>query len=47
MEAAAAQENGEEPSDEPFLKPVTREKREKVALDESASPTAGRRFSRT
>ena len=29
---------------EPYLKPV---KREKVALDEEASPTAGRRFSRT
>ncbi|MDP9189488.1 MAG: flavodoxin-dependent (E)-4-hydroxy-3-methylbut-2-enyl-diphosphate synthase, partial [Actinomycetota bacterium] len=46
MEAAAAREenggNGAEP--EPFLKPV---KRDKVALDEDASPTAGRRFSRT
>ena len=33
--------NGAEP--EPFLQPV---KREKAALDEDASPTAGRRFSR-
>ena len=37
------QANGDEPSSEPFLKPV---KREKVALDEDASPTAGRRFTR-
>ncbi|CAN5435507.1 flavodoxin-dependent (E)-4-hydroxy-3-methylbut-2-enyl-diphosphate synthase [soil metagenome] len=43
MEAEAAKENGEEPSSEPFLKPV----KAKVSLDESASPTAGRRFSRT
>ena len=41
MEAAAAKENGETP--EPFLKPVQR----RVELDEDASPTAGRRFSRT
>jgi (E)-4-hydroxy-3-methylbut-2-enyl-diphosphate synthase len=40
MEAAAAEENGETP--EPFLKPVKR----RVELDEDASPTAGRRFSR-
>jgi (E)-4-hydroxy-3-methylbut-2-enyl-diphosphate synthase len=40
MEAEAAKENGQEP--EPVLKPV-----ERVALDEDASPTAGRRFSRT
>ncbi len=38
MEAAAAKENGEEPSDEPFLKPVTREK---VALDEDAFADRG------
>ncbi|MGZ5357100.1 MAG: flavodoxin-dependent (E)-4-hydroxy-3-methylbut-2-enyl-diphosphate synthase [Solirubrobacterales bacterium] len=53
MEAAAADSdeadltapagNGDEPDGEPYLKPVKR----KVALDEEASPTAGRRFTRT
>ncbi|MGZ5413068.1 MAG: (E)-4-hydroxy-3-methylbut-2-enyl-diphosphate synthase, partial [Solirubrobacterales bacterium] len=53
MEAAAADSdeadltapagNGDEPDGEPYLKPV----KKKVALDEEASPTAGRRFTRT
>ena len=43
MEAAAAKEKGADVTAEPFLKPV---KGKKVELDESASPTAGRRFTR-
>jgi (E)-4-hydroxy-3-methylbut-2-enyl-diphosphate synthase len=43
MEKAAAEEEGKDPITEPFLKPV---KGKRVELDESASPTAGRRFTR-
>jgi (E)-4-hydroxy-3-methylbut-2-enyl-diphosphate synthase len=44
MEKAAAQEAGKDvTAEEPFLKPV---KGRKPALDEDASPTAGRRFTR-
>jgi (E)-4-hydroxy-3-methylbut-2-enyl-diphosphate synthase len=43
MEAQAAKENGQDVSGEPFLKPV---KRQRVALDEEASPVSGRRFTR-
>jgi (E)-4-hydroxy-3-methylbut-2-enyl-diphosphate synthase len=43
MEAAAAQAEGKDVTAEPFLKPV---KGRKVALDEEASPTASRRFTR-
>jgi (E)-4-hydroxy-3-methylbut-2-enyl-diphosphate synthase len=41
MEAAAAKEKGTDVTAEPFLKPVTR-----PAVDEEASPVAGRRFTR-
>jgi (E)-4-hydroxy-3-methylbut-2-enyl-diphosphate synthase len=41
MEAAKAREEGSDITAEPFLKPVKR-----PALDEQASPTAGRRFTR-
>jgi (E)-4-hydroxy-3-methylbut-2-enyl-diphosphate synthase len=43
MEKAAAEEAGKDVTAEPFLKPV---KGRRVELDEDASPTAGRRFSR-
>jgi (E)-4-hydroxy-3-methylbut-2-enyl-diphosphate synthase len=43
MEKAAAEEAGKDVTAEPFLKPV---KGKRVELDESASPTAGRRFTR-
>jgi (E)-4-hydroxy-3-methylbut-2-enyl-diphosphate synthase len=43
MEAAAAKEAGEDVTAEPFLKPV---KGRKVELDEEASPTVSRRFTR-
>jgi (E)-4-hydroxy-3-methylbut-2-enyl-diphosphate synthase len=43
MEAAAAREAGKDVTDEPFLKPV---RDGRIELDESASPTAGRRFTR-
>jgi (E)-4-hydroxy-3-methylbut-2-enyl-diphosphate synthase len=43
MERAAAQEAGSDVTSEPFLKPV---KGKSVELDEAASPTAGRRFTR-
>lgn len=42
MEAAAAEQEGRDVTAEPFLKPVAR----RPALDEDASPTAGRRFTR-
>jgi (E)-4-hydroxy-3-methylbut-2-enyl-diphosphate synthase len=42
MEAAKAREEGNDVTAEPFLKPVRRG----PALDEEASPTAGRRFTR-
>ncbi|MGH2966349.1 MAG: flavodoxin-dependent (E)-4-hydroxy-3-methylbut-2-enyl-diphosphate synthase [Solirubrobacterales bacterium] len=42
MEAAAAKEKGQDVTAEPFLKPVTG-----PAIDEEASPVAGRRFTRT
>ena len=41
MEAAAAQENGEEPSDEPFLKPVTRARRSRSTSRHRRPPAAG------
>jgi (E)-4-hydroxy-3-methylbut-2-enyl-diphosphate synthase len=41
MEAAKAREEGNDVTAEPFLKPVKRR-----AVDEEASPTAGRRFTR-
>jgi (E)-4-hydroxy-3-methylbut-2-enyl-diphosphate synthase len=41
MEAAAAREKGKDVTAEPFLKPV------RPAVDEEASPVAGRRFTRT
>jgi (E)-4-hydroxy-3-methylbut-2-enyl-diphosphate synthase len=41
MEAEKAREEGNDVTAEPFLKPVKR-----AALDEEASPTAGRRFTR-
>jgi (E)-4-hydroxy-3-methylbut-2-enyl-diphosphate synthase len=43
MEAEKAREEGSDVTAEPFLKPV---KGKKVELDEEASPTAGRRFTR-
>ena len=43
MEAEKAREEGNDVTAEPFLKPV---KGKKVELDEEASPTAGRRFTR-
>jgi (E)-4-hydroxy-3-methylbut-2-enyl-diphosphate synthase len=43
MEKAAAEEAGKDVTAEPFLKPV---KGRRVELDEDASPTAGRRFTR-
>jgi (E)-4-hydroxy-3-methylbut-2-enyl-diphosphate synthase len=43
MEAEAAEAAGEDVTAEPFLKPV---KGKKVELDEAASPTASRRFTR-
>ncbi|MGH2953672.1 MAG: flavodoxin-dependent (E)-4-hydroxy-3-methylbut-2-enyl-diphosphate synthase [Solirubrobacterales bacterium] len=43
MEAAKAREEGNDVTAEPFLKPV---RRERPTLDEDASPTAGRRFTR-
>jgi (E)-4-hydroxy-3-methylbut-2-enyl-diphosphate synthase len=43
MEAAKAREEGSDVTAEPFLKPV---KRQPASLDEEASPTAGRRFTR-
>ena len=43
MEAEKAREEGNDVTAEPFLKPV---KGAKVELDEEASPTAGRRFTR-
>src|SRR5881392_4177592 len=43
MEAEAAKESGKDVTREPFLQPV---KRERVALDEDASPVSGRRFTR-
>ncbi len=43
MEAEKAREEGNDVTAEPFLKPV---KGKKVELDEAASPTAGRRFTR-
>jgi (E)-4-hydroxy-3-methylbut-2-enyl-diphosphate synthase len=43
MEAEKAREAGNDVTAEPFLKPV---KGRKVELDEDASPTAGRRFTR-
>jgi (E)-4-hydroxy-3-methylbut-2-enyl-diphosphate synthase len=43
MEKAAAEEEGKDPIAEPFLKPV---KGKRVELDEAASPTASRRFTR-
>ncbi len=43
MEKAAAEEAGEDVTAEPFLKPV---KGKKIELDEAASPTASRRFTR-
>ena len=43
MEAEKAREEGNDVTAEPFLKPV---KGTKVVLDEDASPTAGRRFTR-
>ncbi len=43
MEAAAAQAEGKDVTAEPFLKPV---KGRRVELDEDASPTASRRFTR-
>jgi hypothetical protein len=43
MEKAAAEEEGQDVTAEPFLKPV---KGKPFELDESASPTAGRRFTR-
>ncbi len=51
LEAEAAAHNeditapGEGPEAEPYLKPVKAGRR--VELDEDASPTAGRRFTRT
>ena len=42
MEAEKAREEGNDVTAEPFLKPVRR----RPALDEEASPTAGRRFTR-
>ena len=41
MEAEKAREEGNDVTAEPFLKPVKRQR-----LDEEASPTAGRRFTR-
>ena len=54
MEAEKAREEGNDVTAEPFLKPVSRggdpaaadAKRKRPALDEEASPTAGRRFTR-
>jgi (E)-4-hydroxy-3-methylbut-2-enyl-diphosphate synthase len=43
MEREAAEAEGKDPITEPFLKPV---KAKQVELDEEASPTAGRRFTR-
>jgi len=43
MEKEAAEEEGRDVTSEPFLKPV---KGTRVELDEDASPTAGRRFTR-
>jgi (E)-4-hydroxy-3-methylbut-2-enyl-diphosphate synthase len=43
MEAEKAREEGNDVTAEPFLKPV---KGRRVELDEDASPTAGRRFTR-
>jgi (E)-4-hydroxy-3-methylbut-2-enyl-diphosphate synthase len=43
MEKEAAEAEGKDPITEPFLKPV---KGKHVELDEDASPTAGRRFTR-
>jgi (E)-4-hydroxy-3-methylbut-2-enyl-diphosphate synthase len=43
MEKEAAEAEGKDPITEPFLKPV---KGKHVELDEEASPTAGRRFTR-
>ena len=43
LEAEKARAEGNDVTAEPFLKPV---KGKKVELDESASPTAGRRFTR-
>lgn len=43
MEKEAAEDEGRDVTAEPFLKPV---KAKRVELDESASPTAGRRFTR-
>ena len=43
IEAEKAREEGNDVTAEPFLKPV---KAPAVALDEEASPTAGRRFTR-
>lgn len=43
MEAEKAREEGNDVTAEPFLKPV---KGKRVELDEEASPTAGRRFTR-
>jgi (E)-4-hydroxy-3-methylbut-2-enyl-diphosphate synthase len=43
MEKAAAEEAGKDVTAEPFLKPV---KGRRAELDEDASPTAGRRFTR-
>jgi hypothetical protein len=43
MEAEAARAEGKDVTAEPFLKPV---KGRKVELDEEASPTASRRFTR-
>jgi hypothetical protein len=43
MEREAAEAEGKDVTAEPFLKPV---KGKPVELDEDASPTAGRRFTR-
>jgi hypothetical protein len=43
MEAERAREEGNDVTAEPFVKPV---KSRTVELDEEASPTAGRRFTR-
>jgi (E)-4-hydroxy-3-methylbut-2-enyl-diphosphate synthase len=49
MERAAAEEEGRDLTAEPFLKPVTGRRgpgEKRVELDEDASPTEGRRFTR-
>ena len=47
LEAEAARAEGNDPIDEPFLKPVKSGNGARVKLDEEASPTSGRRFTRT